>query len=181
MARPVKRKAQKDYPQNNIKKGEEYYYVKIKTGPRSSRVMRQKEPFKPSQLTSSEFLSALYEWEEEKSNLSSMEDAQALADRIREIGEEQQDKFDNMPEGLQQGDTGQMIEARAQGCEAAASDIEEIVSEWENAKEAIDEWENYKTRVENGEVDDDEVEPDEPEETEDDFIGRIRDVEVEHG
>ena len=56
MARVHHRKAAKDYPDHGIAKGDLYYYTKIKTGPRSSRVLRSKEPFKRSQLTSSEFL-----------------------------------------------------------------------------------------------------------------------------
>lgn len=34
MARVHHRKAAKDYPQQGIAKGDMYYYVKIKTGPR---------------------------------------------------------------------------------------------------------------------------------------------------
>jgi transcription initiation factor IIF auxiliary subunit len=135
MAKVQHRKAAKDYPDNNIKKGEMYYYTKIKTGPYSSREMRQKEPFKPSQLTSSEYLSSLYSWDESLAALTSMDDAQGLVDEIRELGEAQQEKLDNMPEGLQQGDTGQMIQERIDACETAASEIEEIISDYESEKD----------------------------------------------
>lgn len=40
MAKVEKRKARKDYPEDGIKAGDEYYYVQMKTGQRSSKVMR---------------------------------------------------------------------------------------------------------------------------------------------
>lgn len=139
LARVHERVAAKDYPQFGILKGDKHFYVKIKTGPRSSREMRQKEPFRRSQLTQSEYLSALYDWEDDLASFSDMNDAQEFADRIRELGEEQQEKFDNMPEGLQQGDSGQLLEERASACEQAASDIEDIIADWETEKKKFDE------------------------------------------
>lgn len=169
MARPDHRKAAKDYPQAGIAKGDLYWYVKIKTGPRSSRVMRQKSPFKRSQLTQSDFLSQLYDWEDNKAEIGSMDDAQGFADDIRSLGEEQQGKFDNMPEGLQQGDSGQMLETRANACETAATEIEEAISEWESAKDSWEaEIESYKEEraaydgYQTGDGSDDDDEPDEP-------------------
>ena len=134
MARPKLRTARKDY--GDIKAGDQYWYVQIKTGPRSSRVLRQKEPFKRSQLTSSEYLSALYDWEDEKANISDMDDAQDFADRIRTLGEEQSEKLENMPEGLQQSSSGEMLRERADACENAADEIEGIIGEWESARDA---------------------------------------------
>lgn len=188
MARPVQRKANKDYPDHGIKKGDQYWYVKIKTGPRSSRVMRQKEKFKPRQL----FLSSLYEWQEQQGSLDSMENAQALADAIRELGEEQTSKKDGMPEGLQQGDTGQLLDTRAEACEAAASEIESIISDWESAKEehedAVEAFNRFEeqdsdrdTAIAKGEESGEELEEvDDPGEfDEDEFIDRVKEVSVD--
>ena len=148
MARVQHRKAAKDYPAQGIAKGDMYYYVKIKTGPRTSREMRSKTPFKRSALTQSDYLSQLYDWEDGKAEISDMESAQQFADDIRALGEEQGEKFDNMPEGLQQGDSGQMLEARRDACEQAATEIEEIISEWEDAKSTWEEEiETYKTEL----------------------------------
>jgi len=194
MARPEHRTAAKDYPDQGIAKGEKYWFVQIKTGPRSSRTMRQKSPFKRSQLTTSDYLGQLYDWEDSKAEIASMEDAQEFADTIRSLGEEQGEKFDNMPEGLQQGDSGQMLEARRDACEAAAGEIEEIISEWESAKdtweseieqyktdlaahkesqEAFDDWEATNDSLDEGEENPDpeptvEAEPDLPDHTNDD-------------
>lgn len=146
MARVHHRKAMKDYPAQGIAKGEMYYYTKIKTGPRSSRVMRSKTPFKRSALTQSDYLAQLYDWEDGKAEIGEMDSAQQFADDIRALGEEQDEKFNNMPEGLQQGDSGQMLEARRDACEQAATEIEEIISEWEDAKSTWDdEIEEYRT------------------------------------
>lgn len=148
MARPEHRTARKDYPAAGISKGDKYWYVKIKTGPRSSRELRQKSPFKRSQLTQSDYLSQLYDWEDSKAEIGSMDDAQQFADDIGNLGEEQQGKYDNMPEGLQQGDSGQMVEARATACEAAKTEIEDIISEWENARDTWEsEIESYKEEL----------------------------------
>ena len=150
MARIKHVKAAKDYPAQGIAKGDMYYYTKIKTGPYSSRVMRSKTPFKRSQLTSSDYLSQLYDWEDSKAEIGSMEDAQQFADDIRQLGEEQQEKLDGMPEGLQQGSTGEMLTERAEACENAANEIEEIISDWESARDAWEgEIETYKADLEN--------------------------------
>jgi len=160
MARPELRTARKDY--GDIKAGEKYWFVQIKTGPRSSRTLRQKTPFKRSQLTSSDYLSQLYDWEDEKNQIGDMDSAQDFADRIRTLGEEQQGKLDNMPEGLQQGSTGELIQERIDACEAAADEIETIISDWESER---DSWEP--------DPDDDDGEFDAEE-----FIDRVRDVSV---
>lgn len=146
MARVKHVKAAKDYPDHGIAKGDMYYYTKIKTGPRSSRVMRSKTPFKRSALTQSDYLGQLYDWEDGKADLTSMDDAQEFADTIRSLGEEQQEKLDNMPEGLQQGSSGEMLTERADACETAASEIEDIITEYEDAKSTWEsEIETYKT------------------------------------
>lgn len=189
MARPVQRKANKDYPQNGIKKGDTYWYVKIKQQ-RGGIVKRSLTPFKRSQLTTSDFLGQLYDWQDELGNLSDMDSAQGLADTIRELGEEQQGKFDNMPEGLQQGDTGQMVEARAQACEAAAGEIEEIISRWESEKEehddkvqAFEAWQDYERQKEEGSLDEEAEDVEEVEDPgefdESDFLSEVQAVECE--
>ena len=148
MARVHHRKAAKDYPQFGIAKGDMHYYVKIKTGPRSSREMRSKTPFKRSQLTSSDYQSQLYDWEDSKAEISDMESAQEFADTIRSLGEEQREKLDNMPEGLQQGSTGEMLTERAAACEAAAGEIEEAITDWKSAKDTWEsEIETYKEEL----------------------------------
>lgn len=144
MARIHERTARKDYPANGISKGEKYFYVKIKTGPYSSRTIRSKTRPKRYELTSSDFYSQLWRIEDESfQGVSEASDLFDIAEEIRELGSEQQEKFDNMPDGLQQGDTGMMIEERAQQCEEwadaieqAANDLESKLDEFDKAVEA---------------------------------------------
>lgn len=53
------------------------------------------------------------------------EEMDDVATTIRELSETEQGKFDNMSEGLQQGDTGQAIETAANDLADAASSLEE--------------------------------------------------------
>jgi len=136
MPRVHYRKARKDYGNHGIEKGDMYYYTKIKTGPRSSRVMRQLEPFKQSQLTTSPFKSGWFGIEEGWD--ASDKDAEAMraaAEAMRELGEEANNSYENMPEGLQEGDTGQLLYARAEGCESGADELEGFADEWEGLEE----------------------------------------------
>jgi hypothetical protein len=139
MARIQERKAAKDYPHSGIKKGDKYFYVKIKTGPYSSRTIRSLTRPKRWELTSSDFYSQLWQIEDERFNaVCDHDDLRSIAEDVRALGEEQQEKFDNMPEGLQQGDTGQQVEARANGCEEWADAIEQAADELENALSSFD-------------------------------------------
>lgn len=45
---------------------------------------------------------------------------------LESIMDDLQDRLDNMPEGLQQGDTGMLLEERISSLEAAISDLESI-------------------------------------------------------
>jgi hypothetical protein len=120
--------ARKDYQEHGIKKGEPYYHWSFRFG--GKRISKIKP--KPSQLTNSPFTSELYAIQEEiadaapadKDSLKDMVDD--WAGRARELGEQSQESFDNMPEGLQQGDTGQMLEERANAMSQWADDLEGV-------------------------------------------------------
>jgi len=60
---------------------------------------------------------------------------QQLQSDIENVLGEEQDAFDNMPEGLQQSDRGQAAENAIDELESATSAVEEAVSALENAKE----------------------------------------------
>lgn len=160
MAKQEQRTARKDYPEAGIAKGDTYFFAQIKTGPRSSRTIRSKSPIPRSQLTTSSFLSSLYDIEDNGfEGVDSAEGLREVAERVRELGQEAQDSFDNMPEGLQQGQTGELLEERAQSCESWADDIESLADELEMALSEFDEQvEAYKTWLNDPEQD----ETDEP-------------------
>jgi hypothetical protein len=187
MARVKHQKARKDYPGAGIKKGDMYYYTRIKTGPYSSREIRQLKPIRPSQMTTSDFLSQFYGLQERLQDYSGgiadlAGELNDIASEARSIGEEEQGKYDNMPEPLQQGDTGQMIEERAQAMEAwaeslesAAGTAEEKASEFEENQKL---WDEYDTASEPDNVSED-GEPEEPDEERMDEDALVEEVKEE--
>lgn len=54
---------------------------------------------------------------------------------IESIQEEEQEAYDNMPEGLQEAERGQTIYENCDTLESAASDLEDIIS---NLQEALE-------------------------------------------
>jgi hypothetical protein len=138
MARLHYRRARKDYPNVGIKKGDMYYFAQIKTGPRSSRTIRSLTKPRPSQLNTG-FAGLIGDIQEDFERIEDIDGLREMAETIRELGSEQQEKFDNMPEGLQQGDVGQLLEERAQECESWADEIEQAVDEYETECSDIDE------------------------------------------
>lgn len=122
------KKARKDNPA--CKKGESYYWWAMMSGGRYGPKRYSKTMPKPSQLTNSEFLGAFGDIEDEIGSLAaddSLESSVAdIAQRIRELGEEQSNKKDNMPDALQEAATGELLQERADKCEEIASELEDI-------------------------------------------------------
>jgi hypothetical protein len=155
--------ARKDNPV--AKKGEPYWWWKPMVGGRGGAKRYSKTQPTRSQLTQSEFLSGLYDIEDgSMADAQTPEDFRDVAQALRDLGQEQQDKYDNMPDGLQQGNTGQMIEERAQNCESWADEIEtaadELESELTDLEGAWQEWSDWDEQAEQNAADD----ADEPEE-----------------
>jgi hypothetical protein len=114
---------------------------------------------KASDLTQSEFLGTLYGLQErlseavegfrgsgEAGDLES--ELNDIASELRTLGEECQEKYDNMPEGLQQGDTGQLLENRSQECESKADELESAASDiggFEDDPAEDADWKDYAT------------------------------------
>lgn len=85
---------------------------------------------KPQDLTRSEFWSAIYRIQETQfegdcpSDLeSAVEDIKSDLDNLKS---ETEDKLSNMPDGLQQGSTGEMLQERIDALDSAVSDIESV-------------------------------------------------------
>lgn len=122
------KKARKDNPV--CKKGESYYWWAMMSGGRYGPKRYSKTPPKPSQLTNSEFLGTIGDIEDEIGGLSaddSLEQSVAdIAQRVRDLGEEQESKKGNMPDGLQEGTTGELLQERADKCGEIADELEAI-------------------------------------------------------
>ena len=95
---------------------------------------------KASQLTQSEYLGQLYDLIDRIDILSNeydpVEDTEdilmelsCVADEARTLGEECQEKSDNMPESLQYGPTGELLQQRADAMETWADELEQIEEE----------------------------------------------------
>jgi hypothetical protein len=132
MARVQKvERAQKDYPEHGIKKGEPYWWWKFRFGGKHY----SKTPPRQSQLTQSGFLSQVWGLEEQLADMKpeAFEDAEALkderdslAEEIRQAGEECSEKRDNMPDSLQDSETGELLQSRADECESFADELEAV-------------------------------------------------------
>lgn len=124
-------KANKDYPDEGIKKGEMYFKWSLKTGPRSGMTFRSKSHPRQSQLTTSDFWSTFYGISEQAEDLiPSMDDVETERDNVvqelESLRDETQSRFDNMPDGLQQGETGQRLENRVSELESLIESINSV-------------------------------------------------------
>lgn len=124
------KKARKDYPPN-IKKGEPYYHWAFMCGGRGGPVIRSAKKPKRSQLTQSAFKSQLYGIQDGASEATpSTEDLEGERDSIRDeldsLKGECEGNLENMPDGLKEGDTGQMLQTRIDSLEEAISALENV-------------------------------------------------------
>lgn len=137
-----------------IKKGDSYWWWAFMVGGRGGPKHYSLKPPKPSQLTQSEFLGAFLALEEDIGALvadDGLGDAVSeIAGRYHELGDEQEEKKNNMPDGLQDGDTGNMLEERANKCNEIADELEGLtfdLSEKEKDQSDEDFWESKLEEV----------------------------------
>lgn len=126
MSRPhFVKSAAKDYPHAGIKKGDPYWWWKPY---RMAKQMSKTMP-KRSQTAGSDYarnvlsaVEALEAWEGEWGE----DDRNDLVSQLEGYRDEEQEKFDNLPEGFQQGDTGMLIEERVAALDAWIMELEGI-------------------------------------------------------
>jgi uncharacterized protein YukE len=130
------KKARKAIKEAGVKKGDSYYWWKFRFG--GKRV--SKTPPKASQLTQSEFLGNMHAHQEDVDSFSasSVEDIDSVAgqlrdkaEEIRELGNECEEKYNNMPDSLQQGPTGELLQTRTEQCENIATELDSAADEVE--------------------------------------------------
>lgn len=126
------KKARKKTPV--CKKGESYYWWKNRMPGQAAGVKRySKEAPKPSQTCGNPFYSSIYAIQEDMDawTAESMNDLQSLRDdcvgQIQELLDETQEKHDNMPDGLQQGPSGELLQERV-----------DALQQWIDALEGVD-------------------------------------------
>lgn len=148
------KKARKDVSEE-IHAGDSYYWWKFRRG--GKRV--SKTPPKRSQLTMSGFLGSLYDLEDDFiAKLSAdefLEEAmQEISSTLQDMADECQSSLDNMPEGLQQGDTGQLLQERIDGCSSASQEFESIqFDDKEDDEKEEDYWERKLEEVQSISID----------------------------
>lgn len=124
--------AAKDYPEKGIKKGDSYYWWQHYRQPRQ---MSKQAP-NPSQYASSEYertlLSLVEQLEQEDETTWGEDDRDSVVLELEQLRDSEQEKFDNMPEGFQQGDTGQQIEERITVLDDWIGELQNIDFEEEN-------------------------------------------------
>jgi hypothetical protein len=156
MPRVHTQKANKDYPSVGVVKGQTYYKWKFRFGP----LVRSATYPKASQLTRSEFLGQVYDFQDRLEAITEDELKEGvleeIASEMEDLGSEQEEKQQNMPDSLQYSPTGELLEGRAAS-----------MSEWADNLNGVD------VPQEVDEPDDEPTEPDEPDE--DDFL--IPDIE----
>ncbi len=124
------KKARKDNKAQGIKKGQEYWWWGVMCGGRGHKRYSLTKP-KQSQLTNSEFWGAVYSLQEEVAGeCPDLDDIEGRVDDIKsqleDLASETDDKFNNMPDGLQQGDTGQLLEERSAAINDCVSELDSI-------------------------------------------------------
>jgi hypothetical protein len=135
MATLKMQKARKDYVcsrcKKEIKKGEQYYRFSL-TRFQALRVLCLSCKPKPSQMTTSDFLSQMYAIEEDMAALTpeDMEDASSVIENItsqlQDLQSETEEKVDNMPEQFQDGDIAELLRSRAEETESMAGELESV-------------------------------------------------------
>ena len=134
------KKARKDQP-GGIKAGDSYFWWKFRRG---GKHYSKTHP-RPSQLTQSEYLSTALAFQEQVENLNidpsdpqaAADELRSVAEEIRNLGEEQDGKIDNMPESLQSSETADLLRGRAEACESLADELETAASEIDGLEEEI--------------------------------------------
>ena len=134
-----------------IKKGDSYFWFANRIGrsSRKSTFCADHRP-RPSEMTTSDKLSQLYAAREavedamrrsdDNGNTVSLEDykeavqaaLEDAASTARDVGEEYRDSKSNLPDSLQDSQTGQDIEEKADACDAWADELESAASEIES-------------------------------------------------
>lgn len=138
MPRVYIKTAGKDYPEIGVKRGETYHeWAFFRQKPQKSKNYPSR-----SQLTQREELQMIYNTYDGATASYGPDDVKDMAEQLREAAGIAQEKYDNLPEGFQQGDRGQALEELISNVEQAASDLEYLADRMEEEGE---EWDQDET------------------------------------
>lgn len=119
--------------------GEPYYWWQFKNGGKNFSKTRPKA----SQLTQSAYLSTIYDIADElgeiRAQVSDPDDLSSAIDdiksRLEELRDEQEEKKSNMPEGLQEGPTGELLQERYDNLDNAISELDGLDLDYDEPDE----------------------------------------------
>jgi hypothetical protein len=115
---------------------------KFNFGPKLIRCRRTECYPEPSELTRSDFKGRIADLQADGFVGTSFEElrnsAEEVTSALNTLADECEEKFNNMPESLQGGDTGQLLSERCQTLRNCASSIEEVYIPCEDAPEGED-------------------------------------------
>lgn len=141
-------KAQKDYPAFGIRRGQEHYTWSIPQGGTFQKFRSLTQP-KKSQLVPAGYQQDFAVLQETAAALGDIDDAeqiQGLIDEIVALKEDTEEKLGNMPQQLQDSNTGQLMQDRITELETWIDELTEIMSDAEEAG-ADDDWGGITERV----------------------------------
>jgi hypothetical protein len=164
------KKARKNYPKEGIKKGQEYWHWKFrrcekrrsKTRPKPSQLTRseylgtlygiREELEVACEIFDGMFAGAnvdsdgtdvdgeLSDFETERETLAGA--FTNAAEQIRDLGNDAEEKLENLPDNLRDSPTGELLRSRAERCEVLAADLENKAGDVERL-ELADESDGY--------------------------------------
>lgn len=137
--------------------GQSYYWWKFKRG----GMRYSMTPPKRSQLTQSAFYSAVYSLEDDVIGNATADDGlestrDDIVSALEEIRDQCQESLDNMPEGLQQGSTGELLQERIDAMDSAISEFEGMsfdVSDKDGDETEDDFWQGKLEELQNVSID----------------------------
>jgi len=147
------KKARRTYRGTGIKKGMSYWWWKFRRG----ALQRSLTQPRPSQLTQSAFwssyLSSTEAFEDAIREAATMTDLQSARDDLKQALEELRDETEesksNMPDSLQEGSTGELMQERIDGLEEFIQELEGVEIPDEEESESDEEDEDTEPEAEN--------------------------------
>lgn len=139
MAKVTTRRANKDYPEAGIKKGDTYYSWAV--GFRG-RTQKSKTYPKRSQLTQNEVKQGVYDAYDD-TTITSADDVDSVISALEDAKQAAEEKLENMPEQFKDGDTGQNIQSQIDNIESALDELSSL-------KDSIEAGETANKELEGG-------------------------------
>lgn len=137
MPKVYAKKAGKDYPEIGVSRGETYYeWCFYRQKPRKSRTYPSRADLCPNENIAEMF--RLYDavtGEEDHSDVSDM------AARLRELADDAQASYENLPEGLRGAEVGENLSNRADAYGLAADELDDLAVSMEAEASENEEWE----------------------------------------